>query len=293
VRGFLWMLLRIGQLEGFLNRFITTTLTKVLGVQSFISMLLYWFVMVGVGSLKKFSLFTLIGSLIVSALTAVVVVLVGGFNDLSAKVMITLLSVAVHSLASLLFIRENEKERALGNLHFFSNVLFILIILSFFTSVFKTWNFLSSDLVSNLYQSFFVIGFAALHGDVLGKALQKKEYIDIAIYVNYLFMAVVVVMLELVIFLGSNYFGELFLRILAAAAILDGTLTLLALIFYRWYVHTYPKIENPLQGGFPLQAPSEKKKGLSLWVWVLIIFLLIQIVLPLLIFFGVFVINSF
>ncbi|MDP3881304.1 MAG: hypothetical protein Q8Q31_00300 [Nanoarchaeota archaeon] len=241
--------------------------------------------MISLAEFKKFFLFNLIGSLIICALVAVVTVLIGVFNDVTVKVLFTLLMVVIHSLVCLAFIWDNERQDTFNRLAFFINVLFFLIVLSFLTSIFGIWDIISSQLVGDLYQTYFVIGFAALHGDILSKALRKEDYLDMIVYLNYLFMAIVVLMLLPIIYLNNatQILGEFYFRVLAAAGIIDGTLSILTIIFYKIYAHKHPKAENLLQGGWTPGQPvqkSEKKKGLSIWVWILIIYLAAQIALP-------------
>jgi len=60
--------------------------------------------MVDFAELKRFFLFNLIGALVISAIVAVITVLIGEFNQTAARVMFTLLMVIMHSLVSLAFI---------------------------------------------------------------------------------------------------------------------------------------------------------------------------------------------
>lgn len=235
--------------------------------------------MIDFAEFKKFFLFNLIGSLIISALVAVVTVLIGDFNEITGRVLLTLLMVVIHSLISLAFIWDDQKQNTFDRLAFFINVLFLIIVVSFLTSIFGIWKIIPGDLVWNLYQAYFVIGFAALHGDILSKTLNKEKYLDIIVYVNYAFMAIVVLMLQLIIFndLITANLGEMFYRILGAAGIVDGTLSILAIIFYKLYLHKHPKTENSLQGNLLGQPTQKAKKGLSIWVWLLIIYLVVQI----------------
>lgn len=240
--------------------------------------------MVNFAEFKKFFLFNLIGSLIISALVAVVTVLIGEFNEITARVLLTLLMVIVHSLVSLAFIWDDEKQNTFERLSFFINILFVLIVVSFLTSIFGIWKIVPAETVWNLYQTYFVLGFASLHGDILSKALHKENYMNLVIFINYAFMAVVVLMLQPVIYIGNSLreLGEIFFRILAAVGIVDGTLSILTIIFYRLYMHKHPKMDNPLQGN--LQGPAGSKsprRGLSIWVWILIIYLIVQIGFPL------------
>tara|TARA_Y100000310_G_scaffold163794_1_gene163586 strand:- start:6545 stop:7279 length:735 start_codon:yes stop_codon:yes gene_type:complete len=236
--------------------------------------------MIDFAELKKFFIFNLIGSLTISALVAVIVVLLGFFNEITSRVFLTLFMVIVHSLISLGFIWDDKKQDTFERLAFFINITFLIIILSFITSIFGIWEIISEEIVWNLYQTYFVIGFASLHGDILSKALNKETYMDIIVYVNYIFMVIVVLMLQAVIYIenATRVLGEIFFRLLGAAGIIDGTLTILTIIFYTLYTKKHPRIENPLQSNFQGQPVQQEKKGLSIWVWVLIIFLAVQII---------------
>lgn len=230
--------------------------------------------MINFSELKKFFLFALIGSLVVSALVAVVTVLIGAFNEITTKVLWTLAMVVIHSLISLSFIWDDKRQNTFERLAFFINILFILIVVSFVTSLFSIWKLISSTLVWHLYETYFVLAFASLHGDILSKALHKEKYMDIIVYVNYVFMAIVVLMMQPAIYIenATKVLGELYFRVMGAAGIIDGTLSILTIIFYRLYMHKHPRTDNPLQG-----ASQVKKKGLSWWVWILLFFLVIQI----------------
>ena len=239
--------------------------------------------MVDFAEFKRFFFYNLIGSLIISALVAVVTVLIGEFNELTGRVLFTLFMVIVHSVFSLIFIWDDERQHTFEKLSFFINILFVLVIVSFLTSLFGIWTIFPAGLVVNLYQTYFVIAFASLHADILSKALNKERYMDIIVYVNYIFMAIVVLMLLPVIFIDNSIrvLGEVFFRLLGAVGIIDGTLSILTIIFYKLYMHNHPKIENPLQAYAPGQVVQKRKKGLSFWVWILIIYLVLQIGLPL------------
>jgi len=240
--------------------------------------------MIDFAEFKKFFLFNLIGSLVILALVAVVTVLIGDFNEILARVLFTLGMVIIHSLISLIFIWDNNHQNTFERLAFFINVLFLLIVVSFITSIFGIWEIITAETVWNLYQAYFILGFASLHGDILSKVLKKEKYMNTIIYVNYIFMAIVVLMLQPVIFIdnASKVLGEMFFRILGAAGIIDGTLSVLTIIFYKLYMHKHPEIQNALAAG--METGKKQKKGLSIWVWILIIYLLIQIVFPLIFF---------
>ncbi|OGH86546.1 MAG: hypothetical protein A2493_03585 [Candidatus Magasanikbacteria bacterium RIFOXYC12_FULL_33_11] len=218
---------------------------------------------------KKFFLYTLVGSLIAAAVTAVITILIGEFNDITAKVFITLLMVMLHSLFSLLFVWEDTRKNTFEHLALFSNVLFFLIVLSFFTSFFGIWEIFSNTTIAKLYGSYFTIAFASLHVDILSKILNKDKLINKLVTANYVFIFFVIFMLQLVIYLGNkDILGDFFYRLLAAVGIVDGTLSILAIVFYKIYLQKHPETENDLVIG--------KKQHLSVWVWFLLIYLVIQ-----------------
>ena len=242
--------------------------------------------MIDFAEFKKFFLFNLIGALVISAIVAVITVLIGEFNETAARVLFTLLMVVVHSLIALAFIWDNTRQNTFDRLAFFTNILFLIIVVSFITSILGIWEVISSETVWNLYQTYFVIGFASLHSDILSKALKREKYLDMIVYLNYAFIAIVVLMLMPIIYIDNAFsvLGEIYYRFLGAAGIIDGTLSILAIIFYKLYMHKHPEEQNTLAGG--VQSGKTQKKGLSIWVWILIAYLLLQVVLPLLFYGG-------
>jgi hypothetical protein len=238
--------------------------------------------MINFAEFKRFFIFNMIIALIVCALVAVISILIGSFTDTAAKALFTLLMVIVHSLIALTFIWDDEKQGTFNRLSFFINVIFVLIVVSFFTSIFGIWDIFSGETVWETYRLFFVIGFAALHSDILSKALNRKTYLDLVVFLNYLFITIVVLMFLPIIYLENvtATLGPLFFRLFASAAIIDGTLSILTIIFYRLYMKANPKIESPLAYG--PEGGKQKRRGLSIWVWILIIYLALQVFLPLL-----------
>src|SRR3989344_62197 len=244
------------------------------------------FTMVYFKEFKRFFLLNLIGALIISAVVAIITVLIGEFNQTAMRTLFTLLMVIVHSLISLAFIWDDSRQDTFERLTFFTNVLFLIIVLSFITSILGIWKLIPTHTVWNLYQTYFVIGFASLHSNILSKALDKENYLDVMIYLNYVFIGLVVLMLLPVIYITDSLMviGELYYRILGAVGIIDGTLSILVIIFYKLYTHKHHQEQNVLAGG--TQTGKAQRKGLSIWVWILIVYLLIQVVLPLIILSG-------
>ncbi|MBW2998115.1 hypothetical protein KY321_01130, partial [Candidatus Woesearchaeota archaeon] len=160
--------------------------------------------MIDKSEIKKYLLFNLIGSLIICALIGVVTVLVGDFNELMSRVLFTVLMVTVHSIVALMFVWDTDKENTFTRLGFFSNSLFLIVILSFLTSIFGVWELIDGEIILKMYLTYFVLGFAALHGNILAKAFDKEKYLDGIILANYVFMTIVVLMILPIIHMGGT-----------------------------------------------------------------------------------------
>jgi len=227
--------------------------------------------------LKKLCLYILIGSLIASAAVAVIAVLVGELNNVTMRIFSTLLIVMFHTITCLFFIWDDSRRNTFETLPFFVNTVFVLIIASFFTSVFGLWDVVPSDLAGKLYSTYFCIGFASLHCELLSKALGKERYMDAVIFANYFLIAAVFLMTQVIVYLNNAeaVLGSFFYRLLAAGSIIDGTLSILTIVFYKLYMHKHPK-ENDLTK----DNEKTKRKGLSFWLWILLLFLLFQFVAP-------------
>lgn len=238
---------------------------------------------------KSLFLRVLIGCLVAAALLAVVTVLLGSFNDVSGKALFTILLIALHSLVSISFITSNEKQDTFDSLAFFTNATFGIIVISFITSLLGLWGLLSGDLVGKLYGVYLVLLFAVLHGEVLAKILGKQMTIDRVVRANYIFMAIVVLMLLPVIFSGfSDTLGSFYYRLLAAAGIIDATLTLIAVILHNLYVQKHPQVVDPVfniqqvpfrNNGLNVPMPAQPpKRRMNIFVVILLGYLFLQVI---------------
>lgn len=236
----------------------------------------------------------MIGSLIAAAGVAVLAVLFGSFNDTFLRALLTLLLVMVHALACLGF-----TNRAAGpartSLRLFENIVFAVIVLSFFTSVLGTWHVLSGDVVGKLYGTYFIAVFASLHGQMIWDTTGKQSNIDKIVLANYIFMSLVVLLLLPIIWFPDTISDGFYYRLLAACGIIDATLTILAVILHRMYIQRHPEVQSTIftvtaqtdaaGNPVPVQAVATKRHIHPL-LWLLGIFLLGQVAIS--IFFAIF-----
>lgn len=214
---------------------------------------------------KRYFLGGLVGSLAVSGLIAAGTILFGEFTELISKVLFTLAVVITHSLIGLFFIWEDENRATSNELPLFMNVFFAFIVLSFLVAIGGVWEIIDTGWIQKFYWLFSVFIIAALHRDVLSKMFNTNKWIDGIIYANYIFIEIVVLMLIPLIFAEMDFdtFEDYYFRILGASAVLDGVLSLLAIILSRLHWHNNPGLK-----------PKVVNKGFSL---------VTQLILPILI----------
>ena len=218
--------------------------------------------------IKKLVVNVMIGSLIGAAAIAVAAVLIGEFNDILGKALITLIVVMIHALASLGFLDSKSKKTNPGELLIFTNTIFVLIVLSFVSSIFGIWELISGTVLTKLYATYFITAFAVSHGEILYKVTGLDKKIDKIIYSNFVLMFVVFALLLPVIWAsGAADFPDFYYRLLSAAAIIDTTLTVL--------VET--SVDN---GQSAAQQIGSKNRKIHPLVIVVGIYLLFQFIIP-------------
>lgn len=240
--------------------------------------------------IKKLSVNVMIGSLIGAAGIAVLAILVGEFNDILWRALFTFLIVTGHALASLGFIENNTKKTGPSDLKVFTNTIFTLIILSFITAVFGAWELLPGEIVAKLYATYFIAAFATLHGEMLYKTTGLESRIDGIVYANYIFMAIVMLLLLPLVWIGGTQFEGFYYRLLAASAVVDATLTILAIILHRLYLQKNPELKSQLftevitydANGHPVkQQVAEQRRRTHPLLILLGLYLLLQFLSPL------------
>lgn len=242
--------------------------------------------------IKRLAINVMIAGLIGSAGVAVVAVLVGQFNDVLTKALFTLLIVALHALVSLGFLESRTKGHSSEDLKVFTNTIFVLIVFSFITAVFGIWGLLPGELIWKLYATYFIAAFASLHGEMLYKTRGLDATITNITYANYIFMALVVILLLPPLWVSDSDFPDFYYRLLAATAIVDATLTILAVILHKLYLQKHPEMKSQLftqivytvdaNGNRVAHTVEPAKRRIHPLLVILGLFLLLQFVVPIL-----------
>ena len=211
--------------------------------------------------MKNFSLrnalyIILISSVVAAALIGVSAVLVGGFNDILGRALWTIFLSVFHSLLALGYVSaQRDNDATTTRFPWFSNALFGSILVSFLLVVFGIWEIISGGIVWNTYQALFILLFALFHTEVILQLRKRHTLIESLVYLNTIFIVVVAGMLLGLIYADGVSLGEAFSRLLGAAAILDGTLTVLIVIIDKMLA---PKL--PATSAQPLVPGQVAKK---------------------------------
>lgn len=221
----------------------------------------------------------LIGCLVGAAAIAVIAVLLGSFNNTLARALGTIAMVAIHAILSFSYIsgtEKRDKKDGPRTIELFSNTVFVLIVVSFITSIFAIWQLLDGGLALKLYMAYGVVLFATLHADVLYRIRSFENRIKNIVSINYFFMAIVIAMLFIVIFSNNRPgLGEFYYRLLAAAGIVDATMTITAVIMHKMYLQKHPELAAKIAAAGAARSKNFWKHPL---VILLIIFLAFQVI---------------
>jgi hypothetical protein len=123
---------------------------------------------------------------------------------------------------------------------------------------------------------------------MLSKTTGKTRQIDLTVWVNYLFMAVVVLLILPPIWAGADTLPEYYYRILASLGIIDATLTIVAVAMHKLYMNKHPEEKSQLiaaeiqldANGKPVAVAAHKRRFHPL-VWIVIIYIVAQVVMSL------------
>lgn len=210
------------------------------------------------GEIKKYFIYVLVGGIIVSALISIGAILVGEFNDITAKALLSTISIVIHSMLALAFVGTRMGDSN-PYVRFIINILFVLILVSLPTSLLSIWGALTPSLTAKLYGVYFLVFFASLYCLAI---IKTKLQDNISIMAGNVSMGIAVIfsiyLMPLVLSDNRSDMGEFYYRVLAVLAILLGTSTVLSAIFHKLYLSKHPELKN-------------KSKRTPAWVIVLLI----------------------
>jgi len=171
-------------------------------------------------------------------------ILIGQFNDITAKALLSTFSIVIHSLLALAFVgtRMNDKS---PSTKFIINICFALLLVSLPTSILSIWDVIGPDLTAKLYASYALVFLASLYCLAIVRSQLKDKIAKIA--GNFAIVITVIFTVYLMPFIFSDNrseLGDFYYRLIAVFAILLGTSTVLAAIFQKMYQSKNPELKH-------------------------------------------------
>lgn len=213
-----------------------------------------------VQKLRSILIKSMLGCLIVAAAVAVGAVLIGEFNQTTWRALGTVFAAIIH--IGILFavistasskVTHPSIERAQ---EFVINTAIVIAVMSFFTTVLGTWDVLTGDVPAKFYGTYAVVLFAVLHVKTLFDIQILYQKARNIIYANYGFIFFVAILLLYAIWAGTDVLSGFTGRLLAAAAIIDATLSIIAAVLFKLHAQKDPELAQQLKG--PARSASTK-----------------------------------
>lgn len=201
-----------------------------------------------VSHLKSLLIKIMLGCLIAAAAVAVMAILAGSMGDVAWKSIGTIISAIIHIglLFAVISVAANKNPRLQQANNFVINTAVVITILSFFTSIFATWQVITGALPFKLYATYMVALFLVLHAKTLMDVDALYDKVKPYVYANYVFMLLVGMLILGVVYVDNSWsiLNGLYGRILGAAAIIDVTLSMVVAVMHRLHLQKHPELRE-------------------------------------------------
>lgn len=195
----------------------------------------------------------LLGSLVVAAGVAVIAILIGSMTDVVWRSISTILVAIFHILIifGIVSMPSNEQTEAMRrSSNFLMNATVTLAVLSFFTAIFHIWEVFTPDLAGKLYMTYIVLFAGLVHVKVLMDIESFYAKLRLYIYANYVFIALVTVLILGIIYAGKGAYDLLdsfYGRLLAASAVVDVTISMVIAVLQKLHAQKNPELYKNIQ----------------------------------------------
>lgn len=191
--------------------------------------------------LKIAFLYVLIGGLVLSALISVFAILIGQFNEVVLKALLTTFIFMTHSLL-ILALLSADRHNTVGK-DLFPTTIFVTIIANMFTTTLGTWGVWDGDISWRAFLLYMlVIGSSFIATAALSLRLAHRNT-NIAVYTTVGLVALLTVVLIPWVFAHTaSDLGSFYYRLIGAITILTATTLSLTVIFNRIAVSQHPEL---------------------------------------------------
>ena len=194
--------------------------------------------------LRRYFVYVLVGGLVLSALVAIIAVLIGNMSGLVGKTIATVAVIIIHSLIALGFISITSKKQPNKGSEIVINTLFVITVLSLITSMVSIWEVVTdSALIARTYSLFFAAFITSL---VIYKLFQATEDDKSTIISRNTAIGSSLVSFGLLvpIIYKVSDLPELYYRFLTAVNIVVGVSIVITVIFHWYYMSKHPELRG-------------------------------------------------
>lgn len=193
----------------------------------------------------------MLGCLIAAASVAVIAILIGSMTDIVWRAINTIISAMVHLgiLFAIVSMTANGNRKMIESTNFVINSSIVIVVMSFFTSIFATWDVINLEWATKLYMTYAVILFVLLHAKTLLDVEAVYEGVKGYVRANFAVMGFVALLILGLIYAPYelNLLGGFYGRLLAAAAIVDVTISVVVAVLHRLYIQKHPEMQRTEQ----------------------------------------------
>lgn len=184
-----------------------------------------------------------LGALVVAALVAVISILVGSFNETAQRSIGTIFVAMVHILVLFGVLSITSKDpRTEKSTNLVLNSSIVIVVASFLTSVLAVWDLLDTEISVKLYVTYVVLLVAIFHAKAIDDIRVVYDKVAGYVYANFAFITLVVILLLGAVYLNTlNLLDGFYGRLLAAAAVIDFTLSMIVAVMQRLYLQKHPE----------------------------------------------------
>ena len=217
---------------------------------------------------KRYFLYVLIGGLSITALIAIVAIIIGDWNDAITRSIQLTISGWIHSLAALGLISMFERDKK-HPITIYS--LFGITITSFIITVFNIFDVIpqadSLDITGGLYFWLIGVGLTAAILDLLFTAAKNKDTATkSALYVAASSLGLFITLCLPPVFNMYLRLPDVYGRILLAIAILGSTSTIISVVLTRLY-----RVKNPEAAAQAAEAAKLAAQSGKLPTWAIVL----------------------
>jgi len=231
-----------------------------------------------VQKLRSILIKSMLGCLIVAAAVAVGAVLIGEFNQTTWRALGTVFAGIIHIGILFAVISTASNKIAHPSIvraqEFVINTAIVVAVMSFFTTVLGTWGVLTGDVPAKFYGTYAVVLFAVLHVKTLFDIQILYQKAVRVIYTNYGFIFLVATLLLYAIWAGTDVLAGFTGRLLAAAAIVDATLSIIAAVLFKLHAQKDPELAQQFNGA---GRSSSAKVIIAILLFIFVVWPVIQL----------------